>query len=91
MSVNYSPAGSSVGVTDIQQNTVNFGDSEIPIKTPASGTAGPSCRSPSTSAAWPSATTCPGVGGGLKLDGPTLAGIFLGTITKWNDSPRSRR
>ena len=23
---------------------------------------------------------------GLKLDGPTLAGIFLGKITKWNDS-----
>src|SRR5580698_8174897 len=21
----------------------------------------------------------------IKLDGPTLAGIFLGTITKWND------
>ena len=40
VSVNYSPAGSSVGVTDIEQNTVNFGDSEIPIKTPATGTAG---------------------------------------------------
>ena len=29
--VNYSPAGSSVGVTDIQQGTVQFGDSEIPM------------------------------------------------------------
>ena len=27
VSANYSPAGSSVGVTDIEQNTVNFGDS----------------------------------------------------------------
>jgi phosphate transport system substrate-binding protein len=26
------------------------------------------------------------VGGGLKLDGPTLAGIYLGKITKWNDA-----
>ena len=29
----------------------------------------------------------PGVGSGLKLDGPTLAAIFDGTITNW-DSPR---
>src|SRR5262245_4388773 len=29
--VNYSPAGSSVGIKDIQQNTVDFGDTEIPL------------------------------------------------------------
>jgi phosphate transport system substrate-binding protein len=27
----------------------------------------------------------PGVGGGLRLDGPVLAAIYLGTITQWND------
>ena len=33
VTVNYSPAGSSVGISDIQQNTVAFGDSEIPMAT----------------------------------------------------------
>ncbi len=86
VSVNYSPAGSSVGVTDIQQNTVNFGDSEIPIKTPATGTAGNILQVPVDLGGVAISYNLPGVGGGLKLDGPTLAGIYLGKITKWNDA-----
>ena len=86
VSVNYSPAGSSVGVTDIQQNTVNFGDSEIPIPTPASGTAGNILQVPVDLGGVALSYNLPGVAGGLKLDGPTLAGIFLGTITTWNNS-----
>jgi phosphate transport system substrate-binding protein len=86
VSINYSPAGSSVGVTDIQQNTVNFGDSEIPIKTPATGTAGNILQVPVDLGGVAISYNLPGVSGGLKLDGPTLAGIFLGKITKWNDS-----
>src|ERR1700678_2967087 len=31
VTINYDPAGSSVGVTDIQEDTVAFGDSEIPM------------------------------------------------------------
>ena len=85
VAVNYSPAGSSVGVTDIQQNTVNFGDSEIPIKAPASGTGGTILQIPVDLGGVALSYNLPGVGSGLKLDGPTLAGIFLGTITKWND------
>ena len=86
VSVNYSPAGSSVGVTDIEQNTVNFGDSEIPIKTPASGTGGNILQVPVDLGGVAVSYNLPGVAGGLKLDGPTLAGIYLGKITKWNDS-----
>ncbi len=86
VSVNYSPAGSSVGVTDIQQNTVNFGDSEIPIKTPATGTAGNILQVPVDLGGVAISYNLPGVGAGLKLDGPTLAGIYLGKITKWNDA-----
>jgi phosphate transport system substrate-binding protein len=85
VSVNYSPAGSSVGVTDIQQNTVNFGDSEIPIATPASGTGGNILQVPVDLGGVALSYNLPGVSGGLKLDGPTLAGIFLGTIKTWND------
>jgi len=86
VSVNYSPAGSSVGVTDIEQNTVSFGDSEIPIKTPASGTGGNIVQVPVDLGGVAISYNLPGVAAGLKLDGPTLAGIYLGKITKWNDS-----
>jgi phosphate transport system substrate-binding protein len=85
VSVNYSPAGSSVGVTDIEQNTVNFGDSEIPIPAPASGTAGSILQVPMDLGGVALSYNLPGVSGGLKLDGPTLAGIYLGKITTWND------
>ena len=85
VSVNYSPAGSSVGVTDIEQNTVNFGDSEIPIKTPATGTAGAILQIPVDLGGVALSYNLPGVSGGVKLDGSTLAGIFLGTIKTWND------
>jgi phosphate transport system substrate-binding protein len=86
VNVNYSPAGSSVGVTDIQQNTVNFGDSEIPIKTPASGSGGNILQVPVDLGGVALSYNLSGVSGGLKFDGPTLAGIFLGTIKTWNAS-----
>jgi len=86
VSVNYSPAGSSVGVSDIEQNTVNFGDSEIPIPAPATGTAGNILQVPVDLGGVALSYNLPGVSGGLKLDGPTLAGIFLGTIKTWNNS-----
>jgi phosphate transport system substrate-binding protein len=85
VSVNYSPAGSSVGVTDIQQNTVNFGDSEIPIPTPATGTGGAILQVPVDLGGVALSYNLPGVSAGLKLNGPTLAGIYLGKITTWND------
>ena len=44
--VNYSPAGSSVGVKDIQQNTVDFGDTEIPMSAGGSGQGHRRGRSP---------------------------------------------
>jgi len=85
VSVNYSPAGSSVGVSDIEQGTVNFGDSEIPIPAPATGTSGNILQVPVDLGGVALSYNLPGVNGGLKLDGPTLAGIFLGTIKTWNN------
>ncbi|HXQ59684.1 MAG TPA: phosphate ABC transporter substrate-binding protein PstS [Acidimicrobiales bacterium] len=86
VTVNYTPAGSSVGVTDIEQSTVQFGDSEVPIPVPASGSGGAILQLPVDLGGVALSYNLPGVGTGLKLDGPTLAGIFLGKITKWNDS-----
>lgn len=86
VSVNYSPSGSSVGVTDIQQNTVQFGDSEVPIPTPATGNGGAILQVPVDVGGVSISYNVPGVSGGLKLDGSVLAGIYLGNITQWNNS-----
>ncbi len=85
--VNYSPAGSSVGVTDIQQGTVNFGDSEIPMTTSqlAAATGGTILQIPVDLGGVAISYNVPGVTKSLDLDGPTLAGIFDGTITNWDD------
>jgi phosphate transport system substrate-binding protein len=86
--ITYSPAGSSVGVTDIQQGTVNFGDSEIPMTTSqlAAATGGSILQIPVDLGGVAISYNAPGVPANLKLDGPTLAGIFDGSITNW-DSP----
>lgn len=86
VTVNFSPAGSSVGVTDIEQNTVQFGDSEVPIPAPASGSSGPILQIPVDLGGVALSYNLPGITSGLKLDGPTLAGIFLGKITNWDNS-----
>jgi phosphate transport system substrate-binding protein len=85
--VNYSPAGSSVGITDIEQQTVSFGDTEVPMSTSdqAKAKGGQILQIPVDLGGVAVSYNLPGVSSGLKLDGPTLAGIFDGSITKWND------
>ncbi len=86
VTVNYSPAGSSVGIKDIEQNTVDFGDSEIPMTASdqAAAAGGPVLQVPVDLSGVAISYNVPGAPKDLKLDGPTLAGIFDGTITKWN-------
>ena len=85
--VNYSPAGSSVGVTDIQQGTVNFGDSEIPMTASqlTAATGGTVLQIPVDLGGVAISYNAPGVPANLKLNGPTLAGIFDGSISNWDD------
>lgn len=84
--VNYSPAGSSVGVKDIQQNTVDFGDTEIPMSAAdlAKATGGAVLQVPVDLGGVAISYNLPKGPKSLNLDGPTLAGIFDGTITRWN-------
>ena len=93
MTINYSPAGSSVGVTDIQQVTVDFGDSEIPMaaKDLAKATGGAILQMPVDLGGVAVSYNLPGVPSGLKLDGPTLAGIFDGTHHQLGRARRSPR
>jgi phosphate transport system substrate-binding protein len=87
VTVNYSPAGSSVGISDIQQNTVAFGDSEIPMAAKDLAKAkGTVLQVPVDLGGVAISYNVPGAPKNLKLAPSTLAGIFEGTITNW-DSP----
>jgi phosphate transport system substrate-binding protein len=86
--ITYSPAGSSVGITDIEQSTVDFGDTEVPMSS------SDLAKVPQTILQVPVdlggvaiSYNLPGVTKNLELDGPTLAAIFDGSITNW-DSPQ---
>jgi phosphate transport system substrate-binding protein len=84
--VNYSPAGSSVGIKDIQQGTVDFGDTEIPMSASDLAKApGPVLQVPVDLGGVAISYNLPGGPKGVHLDGPTLAAIFMGTVKKWND------
>lgn len=87
VTINYDPAGSSVGISDIQEGTVNFGDSEIPMQQKDLALAkGTVLQVPVDLGGVAISYNIPGVPSGLKLDGPTLASILDGTIENW-DSP----
>jgi phosphate transport system substrate-binding protein len=85
--INYSPAGSSVGAKDIEGGTVDFADSEIPLSATdlAKATGGAILQIPVDLGGVAVSYNLPGVPSGLNLDGPTMAAIFDGSITKWND------
>ena len=87
LTVNYNGVGSGAGVTDLQTATVDFAGSDPALK-PAdrSKMKGPVIQFPVAFGAITVSYNLSGVKTGLKLDGPTLADIFLGKITKWNNS-----
>jgi phosphate transport system substrate-binding protein len=86
--VNYQGTGSGQGITDLSSKTVDFADSDA-IMTDAqkaAATGGTVAHIPMTSDAVAVIYNVDGVPNlGITLDGATLANIFLGKITKWND------
>jgi len=90
LQVNYQGVGSGAGITAFEAGTVNFAASDVPMgasdlaKVPAS--AGPVIQIPDTLGGVSISYNVPGVTKRLRLDGPTLAGIFDGSITTWNAS-----
>lgn len=94
VSVSYNPAGSSVGIADIQANSVSFGQTEIPMSASdlAKATGGALIQVPVDLGGVAVSYNVPGAPKGLHLSGEQLAGIYLGTITDWhaiNSSIRS--
>jgi phosphate transport system substrate-binding protein len=85
LAINYSPSGSGPGITAIEQNTANWGQSELPMQAADIAKAkGPVIQIPVDLGGVALSYHVSGVGPGLHLDGPTLAGIYLGRITTWN-------
>jgi phosphate transport system substrate-binding protein len=87
VTVDYQPVGSGAGVAQWQAGTADFGASD-PALTPEDRTAakkGDGVQIPMAFGAITVAYNVEGVDKGLKLDGKTVADIFLGKVTKWND------
>ena len=83
--VNYQSIGSSGGIKQIQANTVDFGASDAPLSKEELDKSG-LIQLPTVIGGVVPVVNIDGVAPGqLKLDGATLANIYLGKITKWND------
>lgn len=87
--LNYTANGSGSGISELTGNQTDFGGSDVPLSKDEYAAAEQRCGSP----AWnlpvvfgPIAITfhINGVNS-LNLDAPTLAKIFNGAITRWND------
>jgi phosphate transport system substrate-binding protein len=90
LTVNYQAVGSGAGITALENKTVDFGASDPPLK-PADESAiakngSPAVQIPMFLGAITVSYNLPGVATGMKLDGKTIADIYLGNVKTWNDA-----
>lgn len=84
---NYQSIGSGGGIKQVLAQTVDFGATDAPMTDEELKSAKTPIRHiPTVLGAVVVAYNVKDVPSDLKLDGPTLANIFLGTVTKWNDA-----
>jgi phosphate transport system substrate-binding protein len=84
--ITYGSVGSGAGIAAITARTVDFGASDAPLTKDQFS----SCKG-CEQIPWALSSTSipyhvPGVSYGLKLTGKIIAGIYLGHITRWNNS-----
>src|SRR5215471_19312354 len=83
--MNYQSIGSGGGIKQIQSKTVDFGASDMPLKVEDLDKSG-LLQFPMIMGGEVAVVNLKGVESGkMKLDGKTLADIYLGKIAKWND------
>jgi phosphate transport system substrate-binding protein len=82
--INYQSIGSGGGIKQITEKTVDFGATDAPMSDAEMEKAPGIQHIPTVMGAVVIVANLPGVKE-LKLTPETLAGIFLGKITKWND------
>lgn len=83
--VNYQSIGSGGGIRQLSEGTVDFGASDAPMNEEELAKAPGTVHIPTVVGAVAVTYNLPQVSQPIKLTGPVLADIFLGTITKWND------
>jgi phosphate transport system substrate-binding protein len=84
--INYQSIGSGGGIRQLTNQTVFFGATDGPM-TPEQMQQAPGriLHLPTVLGAVVPIYNLPGTSGEIKFNGPVLADIFLGKITKWND------
>jgi phosphate transport system substrate-binding protein len=83
--VNYQAIGSGGGIAQIKAKTVDFGNSDKPLKHEELAAAH-LVQFPQVVITIVPVVHLPGIKPGqLVIDGPTLADIYLGKVKKWND------
>jgi len=84
--LNYQSIGSGGGIKQIQAKTVTFGASDMPL-TPDEVTKAGLVQFPTVIGGDVPVVNLDGIKSGeLKLDGTTLANIYLGQIKRWDDA-----
>lgn len=85
VSLSYQNTGSGDGIRQIEAKAVDFGASDMPL-TPEELEKRHLVQFPTVAGGVVPVINIVGIESGqLKLDGPTLANIYLGKITHWND------
>ncbi|MDQ2890282.1 MAG: phosphate ABC transporter substrate-binding protein PstS [Gemmatimonadota bacterium] len=86
--INYQSIGSSGGIRQLSDEIVDFGATDGPMTDEQLSKAkgGPILHFPTVLGGVAVTYNLPGVVRPLRLTGPVLADIFLGSITKWNDA-----
>jgi len=84
--INYAGGGSGAGIKQLTEGTVDFAASDMPMKDEQiSALKQKAFHFPTVLGAVVLTYNIPGVSGSLKLSPQVIAGIFMGSITKWND------
>jgi phosphate transport system substrate-binding protein len=85
VSLNYQAIGSGAGINQVNNRTVDFGASDMPVAADQLS-AHKLMQFPTVIGGVDIIVNIPGIKANeLKLTGPILADIYLGKITKWND------
>jgi phosphate transport system substrate-binding protein len=87
LQINYQGIGSGGGIRQFTEHTVDFGATDGPMTDSQIAVVhGNVIHLPTVLGSVVPTYNVPGVTGQLRFTGDVLAGIFLGQITKWNDS-----
>ena len=84
--VNYASVGSGAGIRQITQGTVDFGASDAPMTDAELAKKPDILHVPTVLGSVVVSYNLPALRQPLRLDGATLAAIYLGQVRRWNDA-----